>query len=119
MQLDVVGGLRIWSVESELSFQGGLLDGRSRSDEATWVDGLAGVRGTYSLTPELYLTGWGLVGAGGADLDWDVAAAVGYRFNDTISMVAGYRALGVDYSDDGFVFDAVQQGPIMGLVVRF
>lgn len=119
VQLDVVGGLRIWSVESELSFQGGLLDGRSRSDEATWVDGLAGVRGTYSLTPELYLTGWGLVGAGGADLDWDVAAAVGYRFNDTISMVAGYRALGVDYSDDGFVFDAVQQGPIMGLVVQF
>ncbi|WEX77480.1 hypothetical protein PYH37_002278 [Sinorhizobium numidicum] len=118
-RLDVVGGLRVWSVESELSFRGGILDGRSRTDDATWVDGLAGFRGTYALTPEIYLTGWGLVGAGGADLDWDVAAAIGYRFSDTVSAVAGYRALGVDYSNDGFVFDVVQQGPILGLVVRF
>ncbi|WP_027998780.1 hypothetical protein [Sinorhizobium arboris] len=118
-RLDVVGGLRVWSVESQLSFSGRLLDGRSRSDDATWVDGLAGFRGIYSLTSEIYLTGWGLVGAGGADLDWDVAAAIGYRFSDTISAVAGYRALGVDYSNNGFVFDAVQQGPILGLVLRF
>ena len=118
-RLDIVGGLRVWYAESELSFSGGILDGVSRSDDATWVDGLAGFRGTYSITPELYLTGWGLVGAGGAELDWDVAAAVGYRFSDTISAVAGYRALGVDYSNDGFVFDVVQQGPILGLVVRF
>ncbi|ABR62597.1 hypothetical protein GOC91_21435 [Sinorhizobium medicae] len=120
-RLDIVGGLRVWSVESELSFSGGILPpgGVSRSDDATWVDGIAGFRGTYSFTPEVYLTGWGLVGAGGADLDWDVAAAIGYRFSDTISALAGYRALGVDYSNDGFVFDVVEQGPILGLVVRF
>ncbi|ASP69383.1 hypothetical protein [Sinorhizobium meliloti] len=118
-RLDIVGGLRVWSVESELSIGGGALGTRSRTDDATWVDGMAGFRGTYSITPEIYLTGWGLVGAGGADLDWDVAAAIGYRFSDTVSAVAGYRALGVDYSDDGFVFDVVEQGPILGLVVRF
>ncbi|POH31963.1 hypothetical protein ATY30_11145 [Sinorhizobium americanum] len=59
------------------------------------------------------------MGAGQADLDWDVAAAIGYRFSDTVSAVAGYRALGVDYSNDGFLFDVVQQGPILGLVVKF
>lgn len=118
-RLDVVGGLRVWSVESELSFQGGILDGRSSTDDATWVDGMAGFRGTYSFTPEIYLTGWGLVGAGGADLDWDVAAAIGYRFNDSISAIAGYRALGVDYSNDGFVFDVIQRGPMLGLTVKF
>ena len=64
-RLDIVGGMRVWSVDNELSFSGGLLDGVSRSDDATWVDGLIGFRGTYSLTPEIYLTGWGLVGAGG------------------------------------------------------
>lgn len=118
-RLDLVAGLRVWSVESELSFHGGVLDGRTRNDQATWVDGLAGFRGIYSLTPDIYLTGWGLVGAGGADLDWDVAAAIGYRFNDAISAIAGYRALGVDYSNDGFVFDVTQQGPMLGLTVRF
>lgn len=117
--LDVVGGVRVWSVNTDISFDGGILDGRSVSDGATWVDGLVGIRGNYYFTPEIYLTGWGLVGAGGADVDWDVAAALGYRFNERFSMVAGYRALGVDYSDDGFLFDVVQQGPIFGLVMHF
>ncbi|MCY1245534.1 hypothetical protein D9M72_586920 [compost metagenome] len=80
---------------------------------------MVGVRGKYAFTDNFYLTGWGLVGAGQADLDWDVAAAVGYQINDRFSAVAGYRALGVDYEDDGFVFDAVQHGPILGMVMHF
>jgi hypothetical protein len=117
--LDIVGGIRVWSVDTDIAFHGGILDGVSVSDGATWVDGLVGVRANYSITPEVYVTGWGLVGAGGANIDWDVAAALGYRFNERFSAVAGYRALGVDYENDGFVFDAVQQGPIIGLVMHF
>lgn len=119
VRLDVVGGARVWSVDTNLSFTGGILNGVSRSDGATWVDAMAGFRGNYAITPEVYLTGWGLIGAGQADIDWDVAAAIGYRFNDSVSAVVGYRALGVDYSKDGFVFDVVQQGPILGMVIRF
>ncbi|MDK1373562.1 MULTISPECIES: hypothetical protein [unclassified Sinorhizobium] len=118
-RLEVVGGARVWSVDTEVSLNGGIRGGVSRSDGATWVDAVGGLRATYSITPEIYLTGWGLVGAGGADIDWDVAATIGYRFSDRFSAVAGYRALGVDYSNDGFVFDVVQQGPILGLVLRF
>lgn len=118
--LDVVGGVRVWSIDTGLSFIGGILDGAAASDGATWVDAMLGVRGDYALTDTIYLTGWALVGAGGADIDWDVAAGIGYRFNDSISSVIGYRALGVDYEDnDGIVFDVVQQGPILGLVIRF
>jgi len=52
--------------------------------------------------------------------DWDVAAGLGYRFNDRISSVLGYRVLGVNYRNDhGFVFDVVQHGPILKLSVRF
>lgn len=118
-RLDIVGGVRIWSASTDISFSGGILNGVSRSDSATWADAVAGLRGNYSITSNVYLTGWGLVGAGGADVDWDVAGAIGYRFNDRISAVAGYRALGVDYSSDDFVFDVVQQGPILGVVFRF
>ena len=60
-----------------------------------------------------------MIGAGGADLDWDVAAAIGYRCNDGISVLAGYRALGVDYEKGDFVFDVVQEGPIFGVVMNF
>lgn len=117
--IDVVAGARVWHASTEISFSGGLLDGVSDRDGATWVDAMAGFRGRYFLTDELYLSAWGLIGAGQADLDWDLAAAIGYEFDDRISGVAGYRALGVDYSHDDFVFDVVQQGPILGLVVRF
>jgi hypothetical protein len=119
--LDIVGGIRVWSADVDLSFSGGVvLDGQSFSDGATWVDGLVGIRGNYSFTPQFYFTGWALVGAGEADLDWDVAGGLGYRINERFSATVGYRALGVDYSDDdGFLFDVVQQGPIMGLTIRF
>lgn len=119
-RLDVVGGVRVWSVDTEISLRGGILDGASFSDGATWVDGMAGLRGHYSISPKVYLTGWGLLGAGEADVDWDVAGALGYRINDRFSALLGYRALGVDYkNDDGFVFDIVQQGPIIGLSMHF
>lgn len=117
--LDIVGGVRVWSVDTTIGFSGGLLDGREGDDGDTWVDGIAGLRGNYFFTPEFYMTGWGLIGAGGADIDWDVALALGYKFNDKVSAVAGYRALGVNYSNDGFVFDAVQQGPIIGVAFHF
>ncbi|KKX23863.1 hypothetical protein [Rhizobium sp. LC145] len=117
--LDVVAGVKLWSVETTISLEGGLLGGTERSDSATWVDGMIGLRGRYSLTPEIYLTGWGLVGAGGADVDWDVALGLGYEFNERISAIVGYRALGVDYSNDGFRFDVVQQGPILELAIKF
>jgi len=117
--LDVVGGVRVWSVDTKITLNGGFLDGRSKSDGATWVDGLAGLRGRYAVTDEWFVSGWGLVGTGGANIDWDVAANIGYQFNDTISAVAGYRALGVNYRSDGFVFDTVQQGPILGMTVKF
>lgn len=96
-----------------------MLGGVSASDSATWVDGMAGIRARYSITDNIYLSGWGLIGAGQADLDWDVAAVIGYQINDTFSTVAGYRALGVDYSKDDFTFDAIQEGPIIGLVFHF
>lgn len=118
-RLDVIAGLRVWSVETTISFSGGPLGGISRSDDATWVDGMAGVRGVYSITPTVYLTGWGLIGAGGADLDWDVMGGVGYKWKEWLSAFIGYRALGVNYSNDSLTQDVIEHGPILGAVFRF
>ena len=54
-----------------------------------------------------------------SDFTWDVMGGLGYEVSDSISLVAGYRGLGVDYKHDGFVFDVVQDGPILGAVFRF
>ncbi|MNT73437.1 hypothetical protein D3C72_2121400 [compost metagenome] len=99
--------------------KGGALDGKSRSDSATWIDAVAGLRGQYALSEHWYLTGWGVIGAGEAKLDWDATAALGYQFKSDLSVVLGYRALGVNFRRNGFVYDVIQQGPIVGLAYQF
>lgn len=118
-RLDVVAGGRVWYASTEISFEGGLFDGHSGRESAAWVDAVAGLRGKYFLTDNLYFSGWGVVGAGQAKIDWDLAGTIGYQFRDNLSAVGGYRALGVDYNHDGFVYDVVQKGPILGLVMQF
>src|SRR5688572_26868627 len=115
--LDIMAGIRVWSVDTDLSFSGGLLDGASASDGDTWVDPLVGAKGRFNLTPKLYLTGWAMAGGFGVSSDfmWDALGGVGYEFNQTFSAVLGYRGTGVDFEEDGFVYDVVQHGPIAGL----
>ncbi len=119
--VDAFAGFRLYSLKNELDFNGpGALAGVSLSDQQTWADPIVGLKARYSITPQLYLTGWGMVGgAVSADVTWDVMAAAGYQFSDKFSAVLGYRASGVDYEKDGFVYDTVQQGPLIGAVWRF
>jgi hypothetical protein len=38
---------------------------------------------------------------------------------DRLSGFVGYRALGVNYKSDGFIYDVVQHGPLVGVSLRF
>ncbi len=118
-RLDVVAGGRIWSVDSTISFAGGILNGLWRQDSATWIDAMGGLKGRANLTENFYLTGWALGGGGSSDSAWDLMGGIGYDFTDRFSAVLGYRAAAVDYQDGPFVFDVTMQGPILGAVFRF
>jgi hypothetical protein len=119
--VDVVGGARLWDVKTTFTLNGGPKAGDRAGDGDTWADPLIGVKFRHSLTSEWYLAGWALVGGFGVASDslWDVMAGIGYEFNDRISGFAGYRAMSVDYSEDGFVWDVTQKGPIIGAVIKF
>lgn len=118
--LDIIAGARLWSVKNELNLSGGIPVGNFE-DSATWVDPVVGVKGRASISTDLYVTGWALVGGFGvsSDLMWDVMGSVGYEFNDSFSMTAGYRIQSVDYHDNGFVYEVVQSGPMFGAVFKF
>lgn len=107
--------------KNELDFNPpGLIGGTELSQTETWADPIVGLKGQISITPEFYLTGWGLVGgAVSSEIVWDVMGGAGYQFTKSFSTVLGYRAAGVDYENDGFVYDTIQQGPILGAVFRF
>jgi hypothetical protein len=119
--LDLMAGARLWSVSTDISFDGGVLDGVSRDDGDTWVDPLVGVKGRFDLTDHLYVSAWGLIGGFGVSSDfmWDAWGGLGYQFNNTISAVVGYRGTGVDFEHGGFSYDVIQHGPVIGAVFRF
>jgi hypothetical protein len=123
-RVDLIGGARYWSVDTEFKFDTispGPLDGRTFDDGASWIDPLVGAKMRFDLTEDVFVSSWGMIGGFGvgSDLMWDVMAGAGYSFNEHFDVFAGYRAVSVDYSDDGFVYDMVQQGPVMAGVFRF
>ena len=122
-RIDLIGGARYWSVntEFELESKRQQLDGRTAEDGASWVDPLVGAKMLVDVTPDFYISAWGMIGGFdvGSELMWDVMAGAGYRFTDAFSVFGGYRAVSVDYDDDGFVYDVVQQGPVLAGVFRF
>jgi hypothetical protein len=121
-ELYPMAGVRVWYSQSTFNFSSGLLNGRSFSDDATWVDPTIGLRGRLMLDKGLWLDAWGIVGGFDVDHDqfmWDVLGTISYDVADWASLVAGYRATGTDYSDGGYVFDVTMQGPIFGAVFRF
>lgn len=123
VRLDAIAGGRLWSVNSDFTLKSDfdVINGRSKSDGATWVDPLVGAKAKIDLTPEVYVSAWAMIGGFGvgSELMWDLMAGAGYEFTDNFSVFAGYRAASVDYSNDGFVYDIVQQGPVAAAVFRF
>ena len=121
--LDVLAGGRLWYVKTEIDLVNPApnLPQTSFDDSGTWVDPIIGVQGRANLTPQVFLTGWAMIGGFGAasDLTWDLMGGAGYAFNDRWSIVGGYRALSVDYEDDGFLFDVVEHGPFLGVRIAF
>ena len=85
------------------------------------VDPLVGAKGQFDLTEKFYLSGWAMAGGFGVSSDfmWDLFGGAGYQFNNHVSAVLGYRGMGVDYERDGFVFDVIEHGPVLGGVIRF
>jgi hypothetical protein len=119
--VQLVGGARFYNIDTSIDLSSGILKGRSADGGLDWVDPMFGLRGRKELDANWFLTGTALIGGFGvgSDLSWDVFGGLGYKFNESVSMTAGYRALGIDYSDNGTVIDLVTQGPLVALTFSF
>jgi hypothetical protein len=122
--LDVMAGARIWSVSGDIEVTANAGDpppGFEASRDKYWVDPMIGVKGRLQGASPWHVIGWAMIGGFGvsSDIDWDLFGGLGYEFNNTFSLVVGYRGTGVDYEDDNFEFDVIQHGPIFGGVFSF
>jgi len=119
--LDVLGGARLWFVDTELDFEPGVLPGFKVDQSKSWVDPIVGVRLGVQLADRLFFRALGDVGGFGvgSDLTWQAFAGLGYRFDPRWSVTAGYRALGLDFKRGGFELDVIMHGPVVGVGFRF
>lgn len=87
-----------------------------------WFDVIVGARTVVPLGDRWYLQASADIGGfGGAEseLTWQALAGFGFQFNNSVSAIVGYRAMGIDYEKDGFLLDTVSHGPALGLKISF
>ena len=120
--LDVIGGIRYWSVDSELSLGSGWLPARKVSNKEGWVDPLTGLKGLMPIgESKFFVSGAFAIGGFGvgSDFMWDASINLGYQWTKGFSTTVGYRYLDVDYEDGDFLYDVAQDGLVLGLSWRF
>src|SRR5438094_4124100 len=86
-----------------------------------FFDPYVGLRGRYNFNKTFYTAVRGEIGGFGvgADLMWQVEAAVGINLTRSIFTEVGYRALGGNYENDNFRFDVVMHGPQITTGITF
>jgi len=94
---------------------------RSISQDDFWFDPYVGLRTRYNFNKTYYTAVRGEIGGFGvgADLMWEVEAAFGINLTHSIFTEIGYRALGGNYENDNFRFDAVMHGPQITTGITF
>lgn len=117
--LDALIGARVFSVSTGLTVTLPRMAAEIADRSKTWVDGVVGLRGMYHFTPNFHLTAIALGGGLSSQYEWDLFAGLSYDFASMWSVSVGYRALGVNYRSDGFIYDVVQHGPLVGISARF
>jgi len=129
--LDLLGGVRVWVVSTDLdlkvSIPDPVLDGLERSfgETHSWADPVLGARATVDLTRRLHLIARGDIGGFhiASDLTSEMWANLVYDFgffgHDAFAGL-GYRAIYLDYDDDGgFLIQSWMHGPTLGVGLRF
>ena len=117
--VQVLGGARIWHISTDLTLNAGVLPAVQIKESRTWVDGVVGLRGKAALTEKVFFLGRFDVGGGRSKFTYQLFGGLGYNITEKIALVAGYRALDVNYDRNNFLYDTNQRGPIIGAGFRF
>jgi hypothetical protein len=119
--LDVGGGVRAWGFSAGLNLNGRLLPSVSLTRGSSWADALFAIRYHLELGEGFGLTGYGDVGGGGANVDWQALGTIDYKTNSWLTLRAGYRAIGFDFQSNNrnLGFNVVTSGPILAGTIQF
>jgi hypothetical protein len=91
----------------------------ARTDD--WWDPFIGFRARYNFNDRFYVTARGDVGGFGAgsDFSWEAEGALGFRLSQNVFAEAGYRALGMNYENNGLTYDVIMHGAQVTVGIAF
>jgi len=114
---DALAGFRFYYMEGSINFN----PGPGFDNSKCWADPVVGIRALFHVTPALTFNVWADVGGFGigSDVSWRLVAGVDYKFNNCVSIDAGWAILDVDYQDGPFAYDVRESGPYLGVTFRF
>jgi hypothetical protein len=116
LKVDALAGFRYWHIGPSITFQpSGILGNISQS--ANWVDALGAAKIEMPLTEKVGITILGDAGGGGANSDYQVVGALGYKLKK-VTLQTGWRYIDVNYRGGPpklFVYDAHLSGLIAGV----
>jgi hypothetical protein len=117
--MEVLGGFRLWHVNSDLNFQPGLLPAVDVSGSRTWLDGIAALRAKVELNPTWYISTYADAGGGGSNFTYQLLGVAGAEFKKHYAIVFGYRYLMVNYNKNDFLLNTRMGGPVVGFAFKF
>ncbi len=107
-------------IAKQLAFRLNKSLSQTKSKDDFWFDPYVGLRGRYNFNKVFYTAVRGEIGGGVAsDLMWEVEGVIGINLTRSIFTEVGYRALAVDYENDGLLFDTVMHGPQITTGITF
>ncbi len=108
-------------IANQLAFRLDKSFSQTLSKDDYWFDPYVGLRARYNFNKTYYTAVRGEIGGFGvgADLMWEVETVVGINLTRSIFTEIGYRALGGNYEENDFRFDAVMHGPQITTGITF
>jgi hypothetical protein len=108
-------------IANQLAFRLDKALNRTFATNEYWFDPYLGLRGRYNFNKVFYTAARGEIGGFdvGSDLMWEVEGVIGINLTHCIFTEVGYRALSVDYENNGFLFDTITHGPQITTGITF
>ncbi|WP_448579783.1 hypothetical protein [Thermaurantiacus sp.] len=121
VDIDLLGGFRVFSIDTSVELDARGQGGPGFAVNETWVDPVLGARVSLQLSDRWTATG--LVDVGGfgvgSEISWQGLVTIGYRISGSVSAQAGYRHLDFDRQGRSFRLEQSLSGPLLGLTIGF
>jgi opacity protein-like surface antigen len=117
--IDIAGGLRVINLDTDASLGAGTSPGRSFSSQETWVEPVIGVRAGIRIDENWSLRAFADVGGTADSSSWQLLGTVGYAFDETWSVRAGWRYMQIRKEMGAAEVTLDLSGPLIGVAARF